>query len=93
MLEFLFARDGVVDVLIAFKINQSSDLVAGCEGAWCLSPVLHDANAEIVCDSNVENVRAVGEDVDEEFVLVVSWHGALRLLLCGYRRNADSLRE
>ena len=71
--KFFFACDGIVDVLISLEVYESCDFVAGGEAARCLSAVLVNSFAQIVGDPDVENVRAVGEDVDPELIFV-SWH-------------------
>ena len=74
MLEFFFAGDGVVDVLEPLAVDEPGDLVAGGERARDLLAVFHDAFAEVICHADLENVRAVGEDVDPEVVLVFWLH-------------------
>jgi len=85
VLEFLFASDGVVDVLIRLEVYESCDFVAGGEAARCLFAVLVNSFAQVVGDADVENVRPVGEDVDPELIFA-SWH-------CGSSVEGGSIGE
>ena len=108
MLELLLASNSVIGVLVALEVHEPGDFVAGGETAWCLFAVLIDSFAKIVGDPDVENVRAVGEDVDPELIFA-SWHSGspVRVVARLAKRrfpsgmttktttsaNADSLRE
>ena len=73
MFEFLFTGKGIVDVLEGLEIDESGDLITSGVGAGPLLAMLEDSFAKAVCHAYVENVRAVGEDVDPELVFA-SWH-------------------
>jgi hypothetical protein len=82
MLEFLLASDGVVDVLEGLEVDESGDLVAGGEAARYLFAMLSYAFRQAVGYADVENVRAIGEDVDPELVFA-SWHYGSPVSGCG----------
>ena len=78
VLEFLLSGDGVIHILVAHEVDEAIDLVTSGKAARCLFAVLKHAFAEVVGEADVEDVGAVGEDVDPE-VVFTSWHRAFRL--------------
>ena len=90
--EFCLARKGVDDVFVVFVIDEAVDFVPGGVGAGARFAMGLDSGAEAIGHSDVEGMRAAGEDVDPEVIL--SAHGGDGIRLCVVRRvKADSLRE
>jgi hypothetical protein len=70
VLQVFFARDGVVDVLEAFVVDEAVDFVFCGESIGFAIAVLAKTDEQMVGDSDVEGAGAAGENVDE--ILVVS---------------------
>jgi hypothetical protein len=62
--DFLFARDGVLNVAKGFEVDEAEDSVTSGE-AWDETLAMFDHSAfEVVCYAGVEGAGTAGEDVD-----------------------------
>ena len=80
---FFFSGDGVIDVLITLEVNEARDFVSGGKAACFSFAMLAYSLAQTIRHSDVEDVRAVGEDVDPEVIFASRHRGSpVRLRLC-----------
>ena len=61
--DLLFSTDGIVDILVMFKPNESMALVSGSEAGETGVGVLLRSTFNIVGDAGVEDMSSAGDDV------------------------------